>query len=270
MLSLKRMRIVENANFISEPAGVLHPDRRMKIHDMLYTISGKREIIEDGVRYDIASGDVLFLAAGRHHWAELKPRMQQRVMYLHFTGDTDDCVTEKDDAAGKDAVFIPSLVRTGGNIIIRKLFEEIIYLSWSSRQLKKLKANMLLGQMLIELASIAKASGNSVAQPIEYVIERIERTPEKNESLDEIADRVGMNRKMLTRHFRKATGQSLNEYRMRVKITNAISLLSVSPETPVRDIAEKLGFYDEYHFSRAFKSVTGKSPSAYRKEVSGK
>jgi AraC-like DNA-binding protein len=34
---------------------------------------------------------------------------------------------------------------------------------------------------------------------------------------------------------------------------------------PMRDIAEALGFYDEYHFSRQFKKEFGISPREYKK-----
>ena len=36
-----------------------------------------------------------------------------------------------------------------------------------------------------------------------------------------------------------------------------------------KEIAAKLGFFDEYHFSKRFKQVTGFSPTAFRQRVCG-
>lgn len=269
ILSLERMRVIENANFVTEPAGVLHPDRRMTAHDILYTIAGTREIIEDDNRFTAAPGDVLFLAAGRHHWAEKPAPNAQRAMYLHFKANAQDGFSSGTAAVPAGAVHIPTLVHTRGNIIVKKLFEEMIYHSWSSRPLKRMKANTLLAQFLIELALLADTTSDPISGPIEYVIERIERNPALNESLDAIAKRVGFHRKALTRNFSKVTGLSIGDYRTRVKITNAISMLAVSPTTAVKNVASRLGFYDEYHFSRVFKSVTGVSPAAFRRGQQG-
>ena len=37
----------------------------------------------------------------------------------------------------------------------------------------------------------------------------------------------------------------------------------------IKEIAACLGFYDQYHFSKAFYSQMGESPSAYRNRTKG-
>lgn len=263
---LDRLRRVVNANFVSEAAGVLHPDRVMDVHDLLYTISGRREIIEAGERHPVESGSVLLLRAGVRHWAQTPSKTAGRVMYLHFQPEQGDLPAAGDHEPPEGSVFLPSLVHARGNLTVRRLFEEIIYLSWSSRPTRRAKADVLLSQLLLELASVAQSRGNALAQPMEYLIERLERNPGGGETLDELARRIGMNRKTLTRQFRKATGQSIGDFRTRLKINQALSILAVSPATRLAELAESLGFYDEYHLSRTFKRLTGKAPSAYRRE----
>ena len=53
------------------------------------------------------------------------------------------------------------------------------------------------------------------------------------------------------------------EYYNKLKIMKACFLLQNS-ESSIRDISEKLGFYDESHFTRFFKKSMGITPSNYR------
>lgn len=83
-LAIDRMRVVAGENFLDQPLGAIHPDRRKPVHDMLYMITGRREVIKDGVRYAIEVGDVLLLAEGRDRWANVPAPMSHRIMYLSF------------------------------------------------------------------------------------------------------------------------------------------------------------------------------------------
>jgi YesN/AraC family two-component response regulator len=53
----------------------------------------------------------------------------------------------------------------------------------------------------------------------------------------------------------------------RLKIQKAAELL-MSNRLKVIDIAERLGYVDQYHFSRRFKKLTGLSPRRYRQTFS--
>jgi len=50
------------------------------------------------------------------------------------------------------------------------------------------------------------------------------------------------------------------------KVSHAQSLLLGSPDLSILQIAEQLGYNDQYHFIRQFKSVTGETPAAFRKK----
>lgn len=62
--------------------------------------------------------------------------------------------------------------------------------------------------------------------------------------------------------FKKEMKTSIVKYGKQLKIRRAESLLL--KQDSITEIGEKLGFYDQSHFSRTFKSLNGKSPQAYR------
>lgn len=85
--------------------------------------------------------------------------------------------------------------------------------------------------------------------------------------LQELSDIVSISPSYLSRIFRQVTGQTLTNYIQSVKITRAMELLAEA-ERPLCEIAETLGYYDQFHFSKVFKSYVGVSPTAYRNTLS--
>ncbi|MCD8482910.1 MAG: helix-turn-helix transcriptional regulator [Verrucomicrobia bacterium] len=84
-------------------------------------------------------------------------------------------------------------------------------------------------------------------------------------TVDDIAAKVGVGRRMLERRFRKAVGKGVDEQIRKVRVERAIELLGRS-EFSIGEIADRCGFSDMFYFSRAFKKTTGKSPREYRQE----
>ena len=92
----------------------------------------------------------------------------------------------------------------------------------------------------------------------------INRSLEKNLSIDMLAAKAGMSVSTLSRTFRKAFGYSPMEYVIRKRIARACELLSGTNYT-VSEIASKTGFSDSNFFSRQFRKVKGLSPREFRK-----
>ncbi|HVT39250.1 MAG TPA: helix-turn-helix transcriptional regulator, partial [Gemmatimonadaceae bacterium] len=72
----------------------------------------------------------------------------------------------------------------------------------------------------------------------------------------------------LIRVFRVQSGCSPGEYVQTRRIARACRLL-LDTELPLARIALHLGYHDQSHFSRAFKSRVGLAPGAYRAKKGG-
>jgi AraC-like DNA-binding protein len=64
--------------------------------------------------------------------------------------------------------------------------------------------------------------------------------------------------------FRRYDHQSPYQYLLRLRMNLAAEQLH-QPGALVKQVAEQTGFDDPFHFSRAFKSVFGLSPDAFRR-----
>lgn len=82
--------------------------------------------------------------------------------------------------------------------------------------------------------------------------------------LGELVRNSGMSRTTFFTHFRAMTGLSPNAYMLQLKLESAKASLDTT-SLSVKEIAAALHFYDEFHFSKLFKSRYGMSPSAYRR-----
>jgi AraC-like DNA-binding protein len=79
-----------------------------------------------------------------------------------------------------------------------------------------------------------------------------------------VAAAVGLSYETFRKGFREAVGTTPAHYRALRRIEAAQALLRYTPGITNREIAETLGFADEFHFSRRFTQITGVTPRFYR------
>jgi len=86
-------------------------------------------------------------------------------------------------------------------------------------------------------------------------------------SNENLADAVNMSRNGFLQLFRKQCGVSPQAYSRRKRLEDACVMLHFS-DAPIEEVASAAGFYDRYHFSKAFKREFGLGPAEYRRQES--
>ena len=87
-----------------------------------------------------------------------------------------------------------------------------------------------------------------------------------NVSIPEMAKRSDLSTSQLQRDFRKLFRMSPGEYIMRLRLQLAQRKL-IDSNTAIGQIALECGFFDQSHFTRAFRKHTGLAPSHYRRKA---
>jgi AraC family transcriptional regulator len=82
-------------------------------------------------------------------------------------------------------------------------------------------------------------------------------------TLEEIASEVGVSPARLSAVFRRIHRRSIAEEQRRLRVEFACDCLRRN-DAGLAEIAVEAGFSDQPHFSRAFKQLTGMTPSRYR------
>lgn len=83
----------------------------------------------------------------------------------------------------------------------------------------------------------------------------------ENVSLSELASLTGLSPYHLLRVFRNQTGIPPHEYQIQMRVIQAGRLLRKGYS--ISDAAHETGFFDQSHFSRNFKRITGMTPGLY-------
>ncbi|WP_163853074.1 AraC family transcriptional regulator [Paenibacillus elgii] len=86
-------------------------------------------------------------------------------------------------------------------------------------------------------------------------------------TLPMLAQRAGMSDGHYTVLFKKHTGTTMTHYLRRLRIQKAQQMF-LQTRLPAKEIAQRVGFADYFHFSRIFKQEVGCSPTAFQRNRS--
>ena len=100
--------------------------------------------------------------------------------------------------------------------------------------------------------------------PIRRGVEVLSAEWQQNEHISRYAELCEISESYFHMMFKKWSGMSPVEYRNRLRITHAKTMLQNSSMS-IGEVANAVGFEDQFYFSRVFRSVTGVSPQKYRK-----
>ena len=122
----------------------------------------------------------------------------------------------------------------------------------------------LLVEILFQKAGSKEAPPDWVAQ----ACLQMEDPRYRRASLGELAALAGVSQETFRKTFARFMGISPGAYRS-AKVIDAACRMLIAEPVSGKIIASRLGFSDEYHFSKRFKEVTGYSPSAFRQRLFG-
>lgn len=122
----------------------------------------------------------------------------------------------------------------------------------------------LLLEVLAALARTAAPSAKEAPPWLRHVEAYVQEHYDRSVSLSTLAAVVGVHPSHLARVFRAHYDCTLGAYLRRVRIERARRQI-IEGSAPLAEIALRVGFADQSHFSRIFKRHTGMTPSEFRR-----
>lgn len=112
-----------------------------------------------------------------------------------------------------------------------------------------------------KLVQSSKMSDYYIKEAINY----IEQNFQNNITIEDIAAVCGINRSYFGKIFRNSIGHSPQEFLMNYRMVKATELLKLT-SLSIAEIGAAVGYENQLHFSRAFKTIYGVSPRAWRNQ----
>lgn len=251
-------RTITLCNYNYSQEGVYHPDRILQEYDLLYMREGSWNIWEEDNCYPLSSNQVLLLEPGKHHFSLEKCSPNMRNLYIHFTS----CASDGDPATG---FRLAKLTDCNDNREIYPLFEKIVEVFWSDHvESRSYRLSALFDELLIALSDLNSSRQEKKDSLVADIIHQFHCNPERFFTSQELAEYYQVSLRTISGRFKKATGLSVHQYQLQLKLNMAYDALPFSPGRGLRDIAHSFGFYDEFQFSKLFKRQFGIPPSKRR------
>lgn len=126
---------------------------------------------------------------------------------------------------------------------------------------RHIRFQTMLYEVLCRLQAECQGKENA-RQAVERTIDYLHRAYREEIEIGQLAREVHLSRWQYGSVFKSLTGQTPARYLNALRIEQAKKLLTTS-SARVNDIAARVGFRDEYYFSRRFKQTTGMTPTQF-------
>lgn len=155
-------------------------------------------------------------------------------------------------------------------VLMQELYAEMVQPGFASELLIESVSNMILVQMArycLQLEQMKQRCQGLAPWQLRRIQERIKSSLERGyPSIEELARICSISQSHLMRSFKKSTGWPIHKYVAEERLQMAKAMLG-DGQLNLKEIASHLGFRSPAYFSTAFRRMTGKSPTDYRRET---
>ena len=226
-----------------------------------YVVRGAGALRLNQRSYKLQPGTVFSYGPGVTHAISADPTAAPSKYFLNFAGPRAKAILR--------ACRLPlgSVSQLALPHELRNLFDELIHCAQRARP----GANELCAKLL-ECVAMRIAESQIPGESSETLSllsyqncrKHIEENFPRLKNLEQIAAECHLDAAYLCRLFQRYDHQTPYRFLMRLKMNRAAEWLE-EPGALVKQVAERAGFRDQFHFSRAFKNVLGVSPNTFRR-----
>jgi len=232
-----------------------------KFHSIEFVSSGCGTLKLHDKTYPLRPGAIYYYGPRTKHTIKTDPEYPMLKYFVDFTGSTLTNLMRTTCFSEKHPLYVSQPFR------IRSIFENFITTGNTESHNRNAICALLLRQLIL-LADDCTMTAASAFSPARQTYLRCRQYIERNyievNNINDVAEKCFVNRAYLSRLFKRFAKESPLQLLTRLKINKSADLLSAR-EFLIKEVAEKVGFSDPYHFSRVFKRVYGIPPETFTK-----
>ena len=237
--------------------------RTLPEFQLVYITEGQGIFSIANQTYTVSPGSMLLILPGIRHRYKPVYEIGWHEYWVGFKGDFFSNMIRQDILSNGHPFFDLGL---HDNIILtfNNIFDEVR----AQRSLYQLKACVGILSLLTEMLTHERRK----EQPNYYqkIVEKAKCLMESNVygtiNLSNISQQIGISTSRLNDIFKTYTSMTPYQFYIHIKIHKAENLLE-QENVSVKEVAYRLGFEDQYYFSRLFKNKTGIAPSVWKKYI---
>ena len=163
------------------------------------------------------------------------------------------------------------LLYPANTAFISEIFRKIEVEHFSSGPHKEELIDGYIREFLIKLSRALQRGtpptvvSRSTREKLREVRQQILSQPEKKWNVAQMASLAALSPSRFHAIYKSLFATSPMQDLIDARVSYGRSLLLSDEELTLQEVAEKLGYNDQYHFIRQFKAVTGLTPGTYRK-----
>lgn len=254
---------VHYANYIRPLPGTSWGPRTIPDFEIILLVSGKFSYLkcDTGEKTELREGRVVCIPPGEKHVFKCEQGYYDPVIAcIHL--DLYEGSFLYDEYRLAD--FPPLMTNARGDTAIHELFRNCRNTFEGFGKYREQILNTIAKELWLRLAEYWEGASertlpSRIRQMILFLEENIAASPTRND----LAKKFGITPEHVNALFKKELGMSPSKFQKRIKIHQACRLLR-EDGLNIKETAHRLGFYDEFHFSKAFKQVMGASPSKFK------
>lgn len=228
-------------------------------------VSGRAKFTVCDVEYQLKPGVILHAGSNMKLTKEVIGNSKWEYMLLHYRVAGD----EKERARLENLQFSVN-IGLNYNQELAKLLRRLMISQESASILSSLQSKAILYSIIdCILQHAQEKSLGTEEEEIGHVISYIHSNFDKNITVQEMADKVNMDKKRFCYLFDKKVGMSPKKYLIQYRIKHAKEML-IQDDYGISEVAKMTGYEDALHFSRIFRKKVGMPPSVFRESFGKK
>lgn len=225
---------------------------------LIYCTDGKGTIEVNGQKYSLGRSDAFCIPKGARHRYYADKKEPWSILWVHFKGED----MKHFPLEEQRLVHMNSRHSDNRMMVLFNLLFSVLEKNYTLGNFIYISRVLLL--ILSEIYFREKIDESTMQdRHVTMVIRFMYQNLGKNLSLQQIADEVELSKSYLNAVFKAQTGRAPVEFFIHLKMQEACKLLK-SADMYIYEVSERLGYEDQYYFSRIFKKVVGMPPRDYK------
>ncbi|TFE29444.1 AraC family transcriptional regulator [Cohnella luojiensis] len=244
-------------------AGTILGTRSIKDYELVYFPERTETVYElQGVPIELDKPCFVFTRPNEEHRYLFDPARKVRHLFIHFDYD---CL-RRSDHRFSTLLQTGNMLPVSSNSLLPALMKQILRIAHFQSPYWKRRVSVLMAAALEELCASADNAIEELAHPLPIPIARaiayMEEHLEKPITIELIAQQSGWSHEHFTRMFVATVGMSPKRALLERRLLLAEQLM-MSGQWTVKQIAYRVGFGDEHHFSKMYKRIRGFTATTY-------